>query len=281
MIQPDDMMAVPCDLCGSEENDCLFIKEGFPHVRCRRCGLVFVTPRLKAHLEAQRSSGTGTMGDERLTAAKERRLQKEVRALEPHRVLNRLLEVGAGRGWFLRAAGRSGWETWAVEVNDQALEHLAGQSIHRIIVQPAEDFETPSESFDVVRMWDVIEHLQSPRRAVTIAHGVLRRGGLLQLATTNFASLSRWVNGPDWVYLNGADHIYLFEPESITRMLREAGFTDICIRTRSFNLRRKRYHPELELPSTRSILKPFRKIVDALVGFTPYGHQMIVTAVKT
>ncbi len=280
MIEPDEMTAVPCDLCGSENSSLLFVKEGFAHVRCRGCGLVFVSPRLRAHLETQRTSGTGAMGEERLTPVQERRLRREVQALAPHRVLNRMLEIGAGRGWFLHEAANAGWETWAVEVNVHALEHLAGRSIDRVIVQPAESFEAPSESFDVVRMWDVIEHLRSPRQAVTTLHRVLRKGGILHLATTNFASLSRWINGPDWVYLNGADHIHLFEPGSITRLLREAGFSDIRIRTRSFNLRRKRYHPETELPSTRSILSPFRKIVDTLIGFTPYGHQMIVTSVK-
>ena len=144
----------------------------------------------------------------------------------------------------------------------------------------AEDFDASAGSMDVVKMWDVIEHLQSPRKALTNIHRVLRPGGLLRLATTNFASLSRWVNGPEWVYLNGADHIFLFDPTTISRLLTQCGFSDIRIRTRSFNLRRKLYHPERELPVKLSFLRPFRKLVDAGVGITMYGHQMIVTAIK-
>jgi len=274
------MITIPCDLCGSEEYSLLFVKEGFRHVRCRECGLVFVNPRLADHTESQMCSGTGAMGDEHLTPSQERRLMREIAALEPYRHLNRILEVGAGRGWFLASAVRAGWDTWALEINSQALERLAALNLGRVITDPAEDFSCEPECVDVVRIWDVIEHLASPLRAVSNIHRALRWGGLLTLATTNFASLSRWVNGPEWVYLNGSDHIVLFEPATISRLLARVGFTAISIRTRSFNLRRKLYHPERELAARSRLLLPIRKLVDEAIGLTPYGHQMIVTAVK-
>src|SRR5271157_5607798 len=220
------------------------------------------------------------MGEDSLTLAQENRLRKEVASIEPFRRLNCMLEVGAGRGWFLSVAAQSGWETWAVEINRDAVQHLRSKGIHRIIVDTAEHFDASAGSMDVVKMWDVIEHLQSPRNALTNIYRVLRPGGLLRLATTNFASLSRWVNGPEWVYLNGADHIFLFDPSTISRLLTQCGFSDIRIRTRSFNLRRKLYHPETDLPVKSSFLRPFRKLIDAAVGVTMYGHQMIVTAIK-
>jgi 2-polyprenyl-3-methyl-5-hydroxy-6-metoxy-1,4-benzoquinol methylase len=273
-------LVTACDLCHSGDQDLLFVKEGFRHVRCRSCGLVFVSPRLASHLEIQTESGTGSMGDDELTSAQKGRLNREVAAMEPFRLLNRMLEVGAGRGWFLSVAAQSGWQTWAVEINRDAVQHLREKGIHEVIVDTAEDFDIPERSMDVVRMWDVIEHLQSPRKAVASIHRVLRPGGLLRIATTNFASFSRWVNGPEWVYLNGADHIFLFEPHTIDRLLTECGFSQIRIRTRSFNLRRKLYHPERNLPVKYPFLRPFRKLIDAAAGVTMYGHQMIVTAIK-
>lgn len=271
---------VPCDLCGSRDNLLLFVKEGFRHVRCQGCGLVFVNPRLARHLEFQKQGGTGSMGEEALTAAQLRRLRRELADLEPLRNLNRILEIGAGKGWFLSEASAQGWETWAVEVNRDAAQLLAGRKIDRILEEPAETFQAPGSSVDVVRAWDVIEHLQSPRQAMIKIHDVLRRGGQLRLSTTNFASFSRWVNGPEWVYLNGSDHIFLFEPYTITRLLEQSGFSDIRVRTRSFNLRRKLYHPERDLPPDAPLLRPFRKLIDAGVSLTRFGHQMIVIANK-
>jgi 2-polyprenyl-3-methyl-5-hydroxy-6-metoxy-1,4-benzoquinol methylase len=181
----------------------------------------------------------------------------------------------------LDEAAKTGWETWAVEVNEDAVRRLEAGNLHKVVALPAEDATLPPLSFDVVRMWDVIEHLVSPRRALLKAAAALRPGGLLRLATTNFASWSRRINGPEWVYLNGADHVSLFEPATITRLLESVGFEVRRVRTRSFNLRRKLYHPEREPPAKAPWLKPFRKLIDIVVGITPFGHQMIVTAVKT
>jgi SAM-dependent methyltransferase len=273
-------VSVPCDLCGSLEHDVVLVKEGYPHVRCRVCSMVFVNPRLAGHREIQSRTGTGTMGEESLTSAQTKRLEREVAELESFRRLNVVLEVGPGKGWFLRVAKTRGWRAWAVEINESALDNLKNLDIERLIEGAAETFVVPRDSVDVVRMWDVIEHLESPTSAVGNIHRALRPGGLLRVATTNFASLSRWVNGPEWVYLNGADHIHLFEPRTIVRLLETQGFGRVSIRTKSFNLRRKLYHPELALPPGSVLLRPFRKIIDEAVGFTRYGHQMIVSAVK-
>ena len=274
------VITIRCDLCGGCEQDLVFVKEGFRHVRCRTCGMVFVNPRLAEHLEAQKNCGTGAMGDDTLTGPQIRRLRRELAEINGFRKLNRILEVGAGKGWFLSEAAQSGWETWAVEINSSAIRDLKSKGLYKIISEPAEDFEVPNDYFDVARTWDVIEHLRSPHRSVANIWRALRPGGILRLSTTNFASLSRWVNGPEWVYLNGADHIFLFEPETITRLLAQQGFENIIIRTRSFNLRRKLYHPEQDLPTRLHILTPFRKLIDEAIRFTRYGHQMIVTAVK-
>ncbi len=280
MSLPGEMIDVSCDLCGCPDFDLLFEKEGFRHVRCTACSMVYVNPRLKEHTKLQEDSGTGCMGDDYVTPAARRRMGKELRSIEPFRKENRFLEVGAGRGWFIGEAAAAGWETWAVEVNRDAVRHLEQRGISRIIVEPAETFEAPPGSVDVVRFWDVVEHLQSPRSALVNIFRVLRPGGLIRVATTNFASLSRMVNGPEWVYLNGADHIHLFDPDTITLMLHQVGFQDVRIRTRSFNLRRKLYFPERKLPPPRTILIAFRPVIDEAIRFTKYGHQMIVTAVK-
>lgn len=276
----DEMIDVSCDICGCEGYELLFVKEGFRHVRCSGCAMVYVTPRLKHHARQQEECGTGTMGETRISSAQRRRLRREIASLEPFRKTNRIIDVGAGKGWFIAEAAAAGWEAWAVEINADAIEHLKSRGIARIIAEPAECFEAPADSVDVVRMWDVVEHLQSPRAALTNVYRLLRSGGLVRLATTNFGSLSRIINGPEWVYLNGADHIHLFEPRTVTRLLEQLGFRQVRTRTRSFNLRKKLYFPDRELPVTPALLRPFRKIIDEAIRLTPFGHQMIVTAIK-
>ncbi len=279
-MQENEYIARKCDLCGSDSHRMLFVKEGYRHVRCARCNLVFVNPISRRHLDVQSSGGTALMGEERLSNSQIARINRELKKIEPCRQSNRFLEIGPGRGWFARGAKSAGWETWVVEVNKSAVEALRSLGLDNVIQSPIEKASLPSSFFDAVRLWDVIEHLESPSRALSVIYCALRPGGVLRLSTTNFASLSRWINGKDWVYLNGADHIVLFEPSTITALLRKVGFNRIKIQTRSFNMRRKRYHPEQELPPRPYILLPFRKFLDECMRLTPYGHQMIVTASK-
>jgi SAM-dependent methyltransferase len=271
---------VACDLCGSTETDLLFKKEGFRHVRCKNCGLVYVNPRLKAHRDFQRISGTGSMGEDQISSAQISRICRELAIFATYRKLNRILEIGAGRGWFISVARDLGWKTWAVEINRDAISNLNKKGVKNIIVSSAEDFVVERETFDAVRVWDVVEHLEFPVQCLERVYGGLRPGGLLRLSTTNFNSLSRIVNGPEWVYLNGSDHIILFDPVTITKLLRSVGFRRISIRTRSFNLRKKLYHPEREIKDRCHPLTPFRKLIDETARFSKWGHQMIVEAVK-
>lgn len=276
----EETVEVHCDLCGEKNRQILFVKEGFPHCRCTNCGLVYVSPRLKRHLELQKSYGTGTMGEDQLTAAQKKRLKQAVAKIEPWRQLNRFMDIGPGRGWYLNAAAEAGWETWAVEVNSKALSYLKKMSSSHIIATPAEEFESPGDYFDVVRLSDVIEHLTSPRRVVERIFRSLRPGGLLELSTTNFASLSMMINGPQWMYLNGTDHIILFDPHTMSRLLTQTGFQQVQIRTRDFHLKRRLYHPERELPPSSIVLRPFRKLIDETIFLTTYGHQLLVRAIK-
>jgi len=276
----EEKVHTTCDLCGAANYDVLFEKEGFRHVCCRDCGLVFVNPHLKFHEQCQRVSGTGAMGEDELSTRQINRICRELAIFGNYRKLNHILEIGPGKGWFLSTAGLLGWETWAVEINNEAIANLVNKGIRRIITSGAEKFEATEGLFDAIRLWDVIEHLESPRACLLRAYTSLRPGGLLRLSTTNFNSLSRMINGPEWVYLNGSDHIVLFDPVTIVKILESVGFRKIQVRTRSFNLRKKLYHPEQELKTAFHPLKPFRKLIDETIGFTNLGHQMIVNAVK-
>ncbi len=275
-----EMIETRCTLCGSSNDKLLFEKEGFRHVCCQTCGLVYVNPRLKFHKDFQTVSGTGSMGDDQLSRLQILRICKELSMLDNYRKLNRILEIGPGKGWFLSIAKLVGWETWAMEINLDAIENLKRKNINNIITSGSVISGSGHESFDVIRMWDVIEHLEWPRALLEEIFNSLRSGGLLRLSTTNINSLSRMVNGPEWVYLNGSDHIVLFDPVTIDKLLKLVGFRRIRIRTRSFNLRRKLYHPEREIKVKFHPLRPFRKIIDETIKFTNFGHQMIVDAVK-
>jgi hypothetical protein len=78
-------------------------------------------------------------------------------------------------------------------------------------------------SFDVVTMWDYIEHSIDPAAALAHAAALLEPGGVLALSTGDASSLVARVSGARWHLLAPA-HTFYFTPRTLGRYLDRAGF---------------------------------------------------------
>ncbi len=95
----------------------------------------------------------------------------------------RILDVGCGRGTFLDRAASAGMVTTGLEPDVEARRSAAAR--HRVIAGSIDDPSTSLApgSFDVVTMWDVLEHVADPRAALQVAIGTLAPHGRLIVAT--------------------------------------------------------------------------------------------------
>ncbi len=140
-----------------------------------------------------------------------------IKSLTPGRVL----DVGCGLG-FLLSALDDGWEKHGVEVSAFAADHARG--VASVYLGPLENAEYPSESFDLVVMHHVIEHIPDPVRTILEVHRILKGGGSLLLATPDFDSGCARRFGGNYRLLHDSTHISLFSNESMLRFLRDFGF---------------------------------------------------------
>lgn len=136
-----------------------------------------------------------------------------------------VLDVGCGSGLFLRHMRSLGWQVSGVDFDPKAAEvarkALPGCEIRSGGVE-ALDFEP--ETFDAVTLSHVIEHLTDPLETLRACHRVLRPGGWLVVATPNSASLGRRRFGRHWLHWDPPRHIQVFNPGTLSRLAREAGF---------------------------------------------------------
>ena len=88
------------------------------------------------------------------------------------------------------------------------------------------------ESFDVIRMHNVIEHLKDPLGFLETANKLLRHGGLLLLSTINTDSFTASLQKEDWKYLNPRYHVHLFSTSNLSLLLNKTGFTVRRLRTK-------------------------------------------------
>ena len=80
------------------------------------------------------------------------------------------------------------------------------------------------ERFDLITLWDVIEHIPDPVSALVYARGLLAPGGKILIETQNVDSRAAAALGPRWQHYKHAEHIYHFNPATLGRVLDEAGF---------------------------------------------------------
>jgi SAM-dependent methyltransferase len=231
----------PCSGCGSLEaiplfkgRDLLMDLPGcFQLVQCSQCGLIRQNPRLrweslKNYYPQDYSPYTKIIATERSATRRfDRRygMWKRLRTLSQFRSGGRLLDVGCGTGVFLGEALRSGqWELIGVEPSPVAAEYCRNTLKIPVLAQRFDEADLPDGHFDVITMWNVLEHLYSPIEDLNHAHRLLQPGGWLVLSIPNVDGIGAKMFGPYWMGWDLPRHLYLFPQKRLRQILEELGF---------------------------------------------------------
>jgi 2-polyprenyl-3-methyl-5-hydroxy-6-metoxy-1,4-benzoquinol methylase len=192
-------------------------------VQCKNCGLIYTNPRLDG---LQILDSYVAVEDPLYVEERDGRVltfERHLRPLEQlHAPPGKLLDVGAYTGVFVEIAAQHGWEAWGVEPGHWAVEQAQARGLH-IIEGTLAASGLADDSFDVVTMWDVIEHLTDPLAEVQQAYRLLKPGGLLVVHTMDIDSLFARVMGRHWPWLMEM-HIYYFSQRTLRATLEKVGF---------------------------------------------------------
>jgi 2-polyprenyl-3-methyl-5-hydroxy-6-metoxy-1,4-benzoquinol methylase len=192
-------------------------------VRCDNCGLMFVNPRPARGRVEDAYSAVEDVTYLREEAARVATFRHSLLGVRKHEPSGRLLDVGCYVGTFLEIARDAGYEVAGVEPSRWAASYARKAKGLDVRTGGLAEAGLPTESFDVVTLWDVIEHLTDPLEELRQIHRALRPGGLFALTTMNVDSLPPKLLRGRWPWFMQM-HLYYFTPETVSRMLREAGF---------------------------------------------------------
>lgn len=225
-----------CGLCGAA-GEPWRVKYSYPILRCRRCGNAFIPASLvPADLEGlyapeyfeggQETGYPSYLADAAILERNFSSRLARIAALGPSG--RRLLDVGAAYGFLLKVARETGWDASGIEI---AAECARQATINAGVPVVAGDFLDVSivGTFDVIVMFDVIEHFRDPERAIARARDLLRPGGLLVIETGDLATPWAKLLGARWYFLDPPQHLFYFSKSGLTALLRKNGFDEITV----------------------------------------------------
>jgi len=223
-----------CNACGHTAFKLLTVKDGYEIARCQYCSLVFVAnPPTAEQLARLYSFADGyhlqLVADAGTIAHHGHEAAMNFRLLEKHVAKGRLLDIGCSTGLFLSLAVAQGWPAEGLEYSADAAEEARNKRGLSVRTGALERGMYSPESFDVITLWDVIEHVPDPKSVLNLAAELLAPGGTLVVKTPNCdglyprASLAMAGQLGFWGHPDPPGHLFQFSVSTLSGMVEAAG----------------------------------------------------------
>jgi 2-polyprenyl-3-methyl-5-hydroxy-6-metoxy-1,4-benzoquinol methylase len=228
-----ELESVACNVCGADEPIIMFeagVAQSKRIVRCSQCSLMYASPRRIQGIVRDDGDIGAVYGGRAEQMIEKQRCQVAdynvtltlLNELHPDR--GRMLEVGSSFGYHLAEFKKHGWMVEGIDPARSACEYSQTKLGVPARQTTLEESGYENESFDVVTMNHVIEHVPDPKACIEELRRIIRRGGHLVLETPTFDSLMFKIFRRRERSLSCEGHIYFFTPDTLRALYEQAGF---------------------------------------------------------
>ncbi len=212
-------------------------------------------------------------GMDRMVKRAVRMMTKCETVLSKPRKAVRLLDVGCSSGALVYAFQTIGVQAEGVEPSSNPAQTAIalGLKVHQGFL---EDLSLPAASYDVITLFEVIEHVKDPLKLFQECHRILFPGGVMIVKTGNTDSWTARALGGKWEYFDmtrHGGHISFFNPFSIKRLAQRCDFKIDRIQTRKVNFYEKHMLPYTLYRSSRL----FANVLKHPAAWMGKGHEML------
>lgn len=134
-----------------------------------------------------------------------------------------IMDIGAGTGYFLNEMKQHGWEVTGTEQSPEARE-FAMKEFGLTVHPPEELFRLRKESFDVITLWHVLEHIHDLNENMKVYFRLLKPEGRLIIAVPNYTSFDARHYRESWAAWDVPRHVWHFSPEHMKDLGKKHGF---------------------------------------------------------
>jgi 2-polyprenyl-3-methyl-5-hydroxy-6-metoxy-1,4-benzoquinol methylase len=140
-----------------------------------------------------------------------------------------ILDVGCSTGVFLNGMRAKGWLTCGIETSSFAAQYARDRFDLNIFNEDILNAKIEPDHFDVVTMWDVLEHTFNPLNVLKRTLTLLKEDGVLILRLPNWESLDRKIFSKYWIGYDSPRHLFVFPRSVLMAMLGTAGYRNIRV----------------------------------------------------
>ena len=234
----DEVIARNCPLCGTASYLEIYKERGAVGiVRCKNCGLVYTNPMVKEPEKNYWGDEKKYFEEARLIFEGKGKSHRDVNYIDDLKMIERFkptgnfLDIGTNMGMFLRHTRGKRWDVTGIEPSpslSQMARKYFGLNIKTSYLNEA-GFK--DESFDIVTMTDVFEHIEEPKKMLGDIKRVLKRSGILFIKVPNgrynllklgLAKMTGRLK--DYDIFDSYEHLTHFSHDTLKKMLEESGF---------------------------------------------------------
>ena len=281
MSSLNHLVEVRCNLCNSEEREIISRADIGNIVRCNICGLFYRNPRLsdEDEISKYRDHVYGDSHCPILHKARNEIYITGLKRIEPYK--GRILDIGCSDGFFLKLAQQKGWTPYGIEISNfflrKARENLGDKHVFDV---PLRMVKFPSNSFDAITMWDVLDQLTDPWSELIEINRILKKGGLLVVRVRNMSfhlAADKLFKRTLWGIVRSPStfHLYGFNNRNLKTMLKKAHFSKIKVE----NSRLTKGDPYSQLKFFRNfsinLIKKIYWVSSGLTGLLTFKNLLI------
>lgn len=225
-----------CIICGQSYYKTVFKEFDVDVLKCRNCGHIFSSYEQKQnygeYFEKEIEEKDHFWWDQA-----HRRMYNDFCGMFIKNKKGKLLDVGCGLGYFVKKVSSfPDWDVYGYEISEPAVSFARERlSLKNIFQGRVEEANFPDNCFDVITMWDVIEHIPDPNSLLSYLKKILKKDGILFIATPNArvqvikAKIKKLLFGEKegGHYLEAKDHINIYSAKIIEALLKQIGFSRV------------------------------------------------------
>jgi SAM-dependent methyltransferase len=240
------MESISCKACGSSRKEKLFskkekfglTKQDFCVVSCLDCAFLYVDPRptreeipgFYPETYSWQEAGEEISLLSKLVNALEKFYRFHLLRYEAGKVLRftgikkgNVLDVGCGTGDRLVVFRERGFDAFGVEISSSAV-YAKDKLKLKVVKGDIFDARYPNNSFDIVTLYNVLEHVHDPRKLLREIKRVLKKDGFLVLGVPNSDCLQYKIFKGRWAAFDLPRDLSYFNPKLLSGMLKTEGF---------------------------------------------------------